>query len=497
LAIGSAFVVGCSNTTTADLIGKGDAIRYLIDKTEPAEWQQPRFDDSLWLKAAGVIGPLAADPAGVMAPVLTRSHFDLGARAQSYRSLVMRLDVPGTFTAFVNGVAMLTAPDSKSAVMELPPGLVHESNNTLAIALHPPADVSEVVVAPLLEGAVDESNPGPPHVVRGPWLVGPRPDGITIQWETSQPSSSQAVVDGKIFDGGSGTHHSARIDGLLPSHSYPYHVTVGEKKSPESELMTAPGERGERVKFVVYGDNRTNGDVHRLVAQGIDAEGPDFVLNTGDLVDVSSPREWQTFFDIEYDLLRHIPIFPTLGNHEESSGGSARFAELFPLGNNALFEGKVYGYDFGDVHIAVLDSNGSLAQQAVWLEDDLKEAESRGARHSFIMMHHGPWSGGTTIMHGSNKDAQKYIVPVARRHNVSAMFAGHDHFYERGGDDGLIYFVAGGGGAPLHGVSKLPQTRVAHSRHHYLVVEVLGPSVTFTAKDPAGNAFDSHTFVRN
>ena len=39
--------------------------------------------------------------------------------------------------------------------------------------------------------------------------------------------------------------------------------------------------------------------------------------------------------------MRRIPIFPTLGNHEANSGGAARFAELFPLGNNALFDGKV------------------------------------------------------------------------------------------------------------------------------------------------------------
>jgi hypothetical protein len=496
-AIGAALFCGCSNPTTADILSSADEIKYLIDKAEaPAEWMKPAYDDSQWLRALGAIGPLSPDGAGVMPMVLTRSLFDLGAQAGSYKSLTVKADVPGGFTAFVNGTKMLSAQDGKSAALDLPDGLVRESNNTLALEIHPPSTAADVQVAPVLNGQLDPAAANTPHIVRGPWLLSPKPDGISIQWETSAPVASQAVVDGKTYEGGSGAHHSVVVTGLNPSSSYTYHVVTNGDASSEAELVTAPAQGGERVKFVVYGDNRTDGDAHRLVVDGIAGEGPDFLVNTGDLVDASSNGEWQLFFDIEYDLLRRVPLMPTLGNHEANSGGTGRFAELFPMGDNAVFSGRVYSQDFGDVHIAILDSNGSMSDQAAWLEKDLTAAEARGAKHEFIAMHQGAFSGSKAIMHGSNEDAQKYIVPIAHRHPVDALFAGHDHFYERGSDGTLAYFVTGGGGAPLEACSAIAQTLVARSMHHYLVVDVQGGTVNFTAKDSTGAIIDHATVSR-
>jgi hypothetical protein len=495
LTVGAALLYGCSNPTHADLLAGGDELKYLIDKEQPpAGWETPAYDDSKWQRAIGSIGPLAPDGAGVMPAVLTRSSFDLGAQAATYKTLTVQLSVPGGFNAFVNGKPMVSAPDGKSATIVLPDGLVHESNNILAFEIHPPSTANEVTVQPLLNGQLDPAEAAVPHIARGPWLLQPRPDGISIQWETSAPVASQVVVDGKTFDGGNGAHHGVNVTGLNPSSSYSYHVVVNGEATSDANLVTAPAQGGERVKFVVYGDNRTDGDAHRLVADGILAEGPDFVVNTGDLVDSSSNGEWQTFFDIEYDLLRSVPIFPTLGNHEANSGGGGRFAELFPLGK--AYDGRVYSADFGDVHLAVLDSNGNLGSQAGWLENDLTAAEARGAKHEFIIMHQGAFSGSNAIMHGSNEDAQEHIVPVAHRHPVDALFAGHDHFYERGADGNLTYFVSGGGGAPLAPCGKIAQTIIARSMHHYLVVEVQGPTVTFTAKDATGIAFDTQAVTR-
>jgi Calcineurin-like phosphoesterase len=496
LVIGAAIAPGCSSPTTADILAPGDEIKYLIDKDQPPEgWFAAVYDDSKWQRALGAIGPLQADAAGVMPAVLTRSLFDLGAQASSYKSLTLSLDVPGGFTAFVNGTKMVSAQDGKSASLDLPDGLVQPSNNTLAIEIHPPSTANEVAVAPKLDGQLDPAAAAVPHIVRGPWLLGPTPNGISIQWETNKPVASQAIVDGKTYDGGAGAHHSVLVTNLSPSSAYKYHVVVGDDASPESDLVTAPAQGGERVKFVVYGDNRTDGDAHRQVIDGIGSEGADFIVNTGDLVDSSSNGEWQIFFDIEYDLLRRVPMLPTLGNHEANSGGAGRFAELFPLGDPKVYGGRVYSKDFGDVHIAVLDSNGDLGSQAGWLEQDLTAAEQRGARHEFIVMHQGAYSGSHALMHGSNEDAQEHIVPVARRHPVDALLAGHDHFYERGQSQNLAYFVAGGGGAPLEPCSTIPETIMCRSMHHYLVVEVQGGTATFTAKDSNGNAFDQ--FVVN
>jgi 3',5'-cyclic AMP phosphodiesterase CpdA len=56
------------------------------------------------------------------------------------------------------------------------------------------------------------------------------------------------------------------------------------------------------------------------VVDPIVALDPDFVLHTGDLVAHGhSADEWETFFEIERELMAHVPLFPTLGNHEGNS----------------------------------------------------------------------------------------------------------------------------------------------------------------------------------
>jgi hypothetical protein len=480
----------CSAPTHVDVLAKTDDIKYLLDTGDPPpSWNAAKFDDASWLVAKGTIGPLVADATGVMPAVLTRSLFDLGAQASAYKSLTLALSVPGGYTAYVNGTPMVTATDGNSASLDLTDGLVHETGNTLALEIHPPGSANQLTVAPMMNGKLDPADAGKPHVVRGPWLLHPRTDGISVEWETSAPVASTLIIDGRTLDGGGGAHHHVRVDGLQPSSTYKYHVEVNGEASSEADLVTAPS-ASERIRFVVYGDNRTDGDAHRLIADAIEKEGPDFLVNTGDLVDSSSNTEWQDFFDIEYGLLRKIPLFPALGNHEANSGGGGRFAELFPVADQRVFSGKVYSADFGDVHLAVLDSNTDMAVEAKWLDGDLTKAEQNGAKHLFIAMHWGPFSGGQMLLHGSNDDARAQIVPVAHRHHVDAMFAGHDHFYERGADGDLAYFVCGGGGAPLEPAGAIAQTQVARSMHHYLVVDIQGAGVTFTAKDTSGAAFD-------
>jgi hypothetical protein len=118
-------------------------------------------------------------------------------------------------------------------------------------------------------------------------------------------------------------------------------------------------------------------------------------------------------------------------------------------------------------------------------------AEAAGARHEFVVMHWGAYSGRSYLMHGSNMDARKYIEPVARKHRVDALLAGHDHFYERGNANGLRYFVTGGGGAPLADTGTIHETDLAKKGFHYVVIDVVGGVAHAVAKDPSGAAFDA------
>jgi hypothetical protein len=252
---------------------------------------------------------------------------------------------------------------------------------------------------------------------------------------------------------------------------------------------------GEPVRFALFGDNRTGGDAHRRLVSALVDEAPDFVVNTGDMVGESSDEEWKMFFDIEYPLLLGTPLLAAAGNHEMDYGDDEMYARLLPAAG-ASFSGRVYSVDYGDLHLAMLDSNHDLDEQGSWLDRDLTAAEARGARHLFVVLHWGPWCGVNKMGHGSNDDAIAHIVPVAKKHAVAAVFSGHNHVYERGADGNLRYVVAGGGGAPLDTPGLVLQTQMTRAVNSYVIVDVAGGSVHLTAKDDTGSPFDETEWTR-
>ena len=62
-------------------------------------------------------------------------------------------------------------------------------------------------------------------------------------------------------------------------------------------------------------------------------------------------------------------------------------------------------------------------------------------------MHHPPFS---ISLHGGSRDLRERWAPLFEKYQVTAVFSGHDHVYERAEHEGIRYFVSGGGGAPLY-----------------------------------------------
>jgi hypothetical protein len=477
------FVAACSFDTSYHLIAPHDPIRTAVD-AQPETWPVRGFDDRAWPLQDG---PMLASAITATPPrALARARFDLGSRYPAYRRFALALDLVGRWTARVNGTPVLEQSGGGTWPLDVPAGLLHAAGNVLAIEYSPSGQESFAIM-PQLDGEPDPSFAGP-MITRGPYLLAPSEDAVTIAWETNIDVPSRVVVDGTPWDGGAGRVHRVRVAGLLPSHSYRYRVEASEAVTEDLELGTA-APPGERLRFAVYGDTRTGGDTHRRMVQELLVQAPDFLLNTGDMVGSSTDSEWDKFFAIAYPLLARTPLYPTIGNHESDYGDGGRFTQLFPLGSDR-FGGRVYSADYGAVHVAALDSNGDLGEQAAWLDEDLTAAEQRGARHLFVMMHWGPWSSGRSMNHGNNGEAIEHIVPVARAHHVSAMFGGHDHFYERGSASGLTYFVTGGGGAPLGGPHATAEARAYRAVNHYLLVDVVADRARVSAYDLSGTLFD-------
>src|SRR3954465_8982670 len=113
-----------------------------------------------------------------------------------------------------------------------------------------------------------------PVMTRGPMLVGVTSESVWIVWETSDKQANATVkfgsdtgsYTGSAQDSSYSADHHVQLPGLLPGATYHYTVDTDAKKQ-DSSFTTAPaGATVVPIKFVVYGDNRTNTADHQKIA---------------------------------------------------------------------------------------------------------------------------------------------------------------------------------------------------------------------------------------
>ena len=333
-------------------------------------------------------------------------------------------------------------------------------------------------------------------IKKGPYLQSVTGASVMVVWETDTTTTGKvdwgtsSSYGNTATDPASGTMHAVTVNGLSPGTTYYYKV---ENDTTGGTFTTAP-RPDQSFSFVVFGDNRTNTNDHQSVVDGIIIEAPTLVINSGDLVEYGSTSSlWQTFFDVEKELLRNACVFTAIGNHEITIDPTAQlYLKYFYLPTSTAGGEKYYSFDWGNAHFAVLDSfdgtSSFSTNQQNWLKQDLAAAQANtDIRHIFTVMHQGPYSNST---HGGNAVAKSTIVPILKQYGVEMTFAGHDHDYERGEVSGLRYMVAGGGGAPLYSPTSGPGVIYEESTLHYVLFNVDGDRVDGCAKKPDGTVME-------
>jgi predicted phosphodiesterase len=346
-------------------------------------------------------------------------------------------------------------------------------------------------------------------MLKGPYLQDLAPRSITVMWQLEKAAPAKLTVMGP---GGARSQDveaqriaEARIDSLQPASRYRYTLEV-EGKTWDGEFATAP-EVGTDVphSFVVLGDTRSSADAHRRVVERMSQEVPDFVLGTGDMVDEGTKQEqWQQFFDVEDQLLRDNVYFPALGNHDRQGRGRTAdsYRSYFSVPENGGETERYYAFSYATSRFLILDSNEysfALTDQTSWLERELIAARQDPAiRHIFVVMHHPPFS---ISLHGGNRDLRERWTPLFEKYNVSAVFSGHDHVYSRAENNGIRYFISGGGGAPLYprrpksAAIDLAAVKKFERVHHYLRVSITGNRLEVTAIRADGTTIETTTWT--
>jgi outer membrane protein assembly factor BamB len=146
---------------------------------------------------------------------------------------------------------------------------------------------------------------------------------------------------------------------------------------------------------------------------------PDFVINTGDLVDEGTAIQYQTYRDI-FDRLA-MPRYDIPGNHD------VRWAPLGKESIQAAMHIPLFrSFDHGGCHFVLLDSTVTLehwghfeADEMRWLADDLRKTGIQTP--VFVFLHH--WIGRDPTMVDNEAEFFRTIAP----YNVKIVFCGHGH----------------------------------------------------------------------
>jgi 3',5'-cyclic AMP phosphodiesterase CpdA len=327
---------------------------------------------------------------------------------------------------------------------------------------------------------------GTATVTIGPYVQAVGPYELTVCWETESAVPTRlhwgATPDCPVTfeDAAPATRHEAALTGLRAATSYWYRLDDAGAPAQALPVTTQP-DRPRALRIGAFGDTRTNDTAHAQVVADVIADGPDVVVHTGDLVASASESYWQNFFRIEAALLRSVPLYPVLGNHE---GDGARFVQLFVLPQQGG-QRRYYETRWGAVSVIGLDTNQAVTEGSAqwrWLANTLAaSAGDPSVTFRLVLLHHGPFDSGSG--HGSNLDVRSAMVPLFQSYGVDVVISGHNHDYERGTVNGIKYVVSGGGGAPLYTVNGGWWTEVANSAYHHCLLEIGGTTLHFSARE--------------
>ncbi|HJR09197.1 MAG TPA: metallophosphoesterase [Pyrinomonadaceae bacterium] len=256
--------------------------------------------------------------------------------------------------------------------------------------------------------------------------------------------------------------------------------------------LTLPVKDGS-VRFMIVGDTGTGAKEQWQLADVMlryrHAFPFEFALMMGDnLYGGEKPEDFKTKFEDVYKRLldEHVKFYATLGNHDNSN---QRFYENFNMNGE-----EFYRFKRGNVAFYSLNSNYMDKRQVKWLEDELAKDTSEW---KIAFFHHPPYSSGGK--HGSSSGLREIVEPIFLKYGVNAVFAGHEHFYERiKPQKGIYYFISGAGGKLRSGDVKesSPLTEKAFDTDlSFMLIEVAGDQLHFQVISRTGETVDSGVIV--
>jgi hypothetical protein len=260
-----------------------------------------------------------------------------------------------------------------------------------------------------------------------------------------------------------------------------------------SQKLALP-DKPDSLHFAVIGDTGTGTksqyEVGRTLLQ-FRAKFPfQFVLMLGDnIYGNDEAKDFEKKFELPYKTLLDagVKFYATLGNHDDPN---QRFYKLFNMTGERFYSFRPKA----GVRFFALDSNYMDKAQLEWLN---KELGSSGSEWKICFFHHPLYSSGEK--HGPAVELRKILEPIFLQHDVSVVFAGHEHFYERLKPQKGIYHFTEGGSAKLRegNLAKTDLTAKGFDQDNsFMLIEIAGDQLYFQTISRPGQTVDSGVIER-
>jgi tartrate-resistant acid phosphatase type 5 len=245
------------------------------------------------------------------------------------------------------------------------------------------------------------------------------------------------------------------------------------------------------VRVLAFGDFGTGSDSQKTLAQTMvayhQAEPLDFAITLGDnfytkgMESTADPR-WKTQWEDLYGPL-NITFYAALGNHDWGFADSPA-AEILYRPSNASWRmpASYYTYTAGPVQFFALDTQSVALsdKQLQWLDRELGKST---AKWKVVYGHHPIYSGGN---YEDRPDLIARLLPVLRN-RANIYICGHDHNLQAlRPEDGVHFFVAGGGGAGLYQLRQYERSIFASSANGFAVLDADASRIKVTFVEASG-----------
>jgi hypothetical protein len=331
------------------------------------------------------------------------------------------------------------------------------------------------------------------------WFTEENSQNPIFQYSSDQNFSDNNAISARYFNIDGTFTYSVILNDLIPNSTYYYRIKSDSQNYGESRMFKSlPVVDSANFSFIVYGDSRTlrapRSELTNKISDFSLIRNLDFSIHSGDIVeDGRIQSQWDNYFIDTEILYSKIPGIFVEGNHE---GGlnTLMYENFFP---GVKYSQRYYSFIFGNCGFIILNSNGYYdvsieEEQKDWLNQTLYEY-SQLNEYNFVFLHH-------PLLHNRTKSyLRDDWPPLFERYNVTCVFCGHNHNYERSYPiinqtvidehtsiieynatekynyrslSDPIYIVSGGAGAPLYNIHEYDFIAYTNSTYHFCMIDI-------------------------